>query len=159
MDGELDEAVAEEVSRCVAGEADWRATHEDFRAVDAALELLEPARPRRDLTDRIVRATRRRRVFVRVAKVAAPLAAAASILLAVFLTWPADTPSAAPAPTGVEAKIADILKDVPKTDWFIVQNLQLFQNYEDVVDYQQLRDVIDVETLEALRALEAEGRM
>ena len=158
MDGELDAPSAERVAGRVAPDPHWRQTPGEFRAVTAAMGALRPPRPRRDLTEPIVHAALRRRRWVRAAEIAAPLAAAAGIILAVWLAWPGE--SASPTqPVALEAKIAKILEDVPQAERFIVLNLSFFRHYDDVVAYRQVHPIVDVETLKALEDLErGEGR-
>lgn len=182
LDGELEPSAAERVERLVATDPDWRATHEQFLAVDAAMKLLPPARPRRDLADRIVsRAFRRRRV-VRAVVVAAPLAAA-GIIVAILLAWPGKPP-AREAPPGlatgveevqkdalaekpvtqealaaVELEIERILRDVRPEYRYIVRELSLFENYNEVLDYEQVHEIVDDKTISALVALEAAGKL
>lgn len=174
MDGELPEQQAERVARLVETDSDWQATFEQFRAVDRAADLLEPARPAPDLAERIVRLARRRRGLVRMARIAAPLAAAACIAVALWLgiaqfdrTRPhrpvgTDTGRIAStgddtgnrATTGLEAQIATVLKDLQPEDRFIVRQLPLFRNYDQVTQYQKVSDLADAETLSALAALD-----
>ena len=158
MDGELSGQDARRVAELVETDPDWRADFEQFRAVGQLTGLLEPARPRRDLTDGIVRsATRRKGRLVRVVRIVAPLAAAACIILAVRLgSPPPKSVTEGPPAVGVEAQIAAILKDVLPEDRFIVRNLPLFRNYDEVSQYQQVRDLADAETLSALAEMENE---
>ena len=182
LDGELEPSAAGRVERLVATDPDWRATHEQFLAVDAAMKLLPPARPRRDLADRIVsRAFRRRRV-VRAVMVAVPLAAA-GIIVAMLLAWPgkppareapvglatgveevqenalAEKPVTQEALAGVELEIERILRDVRPEHRYIVRELSLFENYNEVLDYEQVHEIVDGKTISALAALEAAGKL
>ena len=148
MDGELDTPAAERVARLVREDPRWRATFEQFRAVDASLAASPPASPAGDLADRITAAAYRRRVWARAARIAAPAAAAAAIVLAVYLGRPRPL-------SPVEEEVTQILSDVASEDRFIVQNLTLFEDYEDVERYEQVRDLADADTLAALASLEA----
>ncbi len=150
MDGELPAAEAERVARLVREDPAWRATHGQFLAVDRAVELAGAVSPGPDLTDRIVRAARRRGAWSWTLRIAAP--AAAAILLVVVLAWPGRPP---PSVSPIEAKIAAVLKDVPAGDRFIVQKLSLFENYEVIDRFEQIRDVADLDTLSALVDLES----
>jgi anti-sigma factor RsiW len=155
MDGELPPDRQQRAAAMVRERPDWRAAHRDFLAVDAALELLPAPAPSGDLTDRIVRAAHRRRLAARVFRALAPLAAAAAIVVAVYL-------GSRPGPVGagaVERIVNEALVDVPEQDRLMVWKLPVFQNYSDIVSYQQVRSVIDGETLSALGRLEADGRM
>lgn len=156
MDGELSGHDAQRVAELVKTDPAWREAFEQFSAVDRLTGLIEPARPRRDLTDQIVRsatATRRKSRLIRIARIAAPLAAAACIVMAIWVGRPTDQkPITKQQPTieGIAETVASILKDVPKEDHFIVRNLSLFRNYDEVTQYQQVRDLADAETLSAL---------
>jgi len=155
MDGELDASAAEGVARLVREDPAWRAAWEEFRAVDSALDLCPPVGPRRDLTEEIVQAARRQRLLRRAVRIAAPLAAAAAVIIAVYLAWPQQqTPPTALMET-VKNEITKALQDVPQEDQFIVRKLSFFENYPEVKRYQQVRDVVDAETLSALAALES----
>ncbi len=152
MDGELSGPQARRVAGLVETDPAWRADFEQFRAVDRLAGLLEPVRPERDLTDRIVRSAHRRKRLVRAVQIVGPLAAAACIILALRF---GGQETKDPSPTvGMEARIATILKDVPAEDRFIVQNLPLFRHYDEVDQYRQVRDLADAETLSALVKLE-----
>lgn len=165
LDGELSGPEAQRVADLVAADRAWRESARQFGAVAQLASLLEPAKPQRALTDRIVRSAYRRKWLTRAAQIVAPLAAAACIILAIRLGSPtARLKTNAPPPppaaaVGVEAKIAAILKDVPAKDRFIVQNLSLFRHYDEVGQYQQVRDLADAETLSALAEIENAGNM
>lgn len=154
MDGELSEADAQRIAELVETDPAWREAFEQFNAVDRLTGLIEPAKPRRDLTDQIIHAATRRksRLIIRVARIAAPLAAAACIIAAIHLGGPDQKPVTDDKPpvVGIAAKVASILKDVEAEDRFIVQNLSLFRNYDEVTRYQQVGDLADAETLSAL---------
>ena len=156
MDGELREVEAQRVAALTRTDPAWRATAEQFRAVDRALDSLPVPHPRRSLAGSIVRAARRRQVAGRILRIAAPLAAAAAIVLAVWAGRATRTPVARPL-SAIEQEIAQALPDVDPADRFIVVNLPLFEQYPDVESYRQVRDVADAETLAALAGLEADG--
>ncbi|KKK54887.1 hypothetical protein LCGC14_3080160, partial [marine sediment metagenome] len=121
-----------------------------------AMDMVTDAAPGAGLADRIIRAARRRRLTRRVARVLAPLAAAAAVVAAVYLI---SLEPQAPAPTGVAGVIDRTLQDVPQNDRFLVQNLPMFQNYDEVVSFEQVRALVDEETLSALDELEGEGSL
>ena len=154
MDGELNEDEAREVIRRVATDSRWRRAYEDFAAVDRALEMVVPPTPPADLASRIVRAANRRRLWRRAGGVAAAAAVAAGVILAVWLGRPAGTPT----PTPGDVIIARQLQDVPEADRFMVENLDVFRNYDRAVEYEKVRSIADDETLTALAALEDRGR-
>jgi len=160
MDGELGERQAREVAERVASDPRWRRVYEDFTAVDRALEMATPPAPPADLTERILRGVRRRRLWGRVIRVAGAAAVAAGIVIAVAigLTYRGRRTDG-PGPSGPGAKlVAQTLRDVPASDRFMVENLQLFQNYDRAVAYEEVRSIADDETLAVLAALEHEGR-
>lgn len=155
MDGELPPDQAARVAGLVRQDPPWQATYREFLAVDAALDRLEVPPPSAHLTDRIVRAARRRQMAGRVFRALAPLAAAAAIILAVWLGSRGPEPVA----PSVEQIIAEALADVPKEDRFMVENMSMFQNYRDIVSYEEIRSVVDGKTLTALARLEAAGNL
>lgn len=149
LDGELPSQRAEKISRLLERDDALAAAAEQLRAVDRALDLLEAPAPAADLADRIIAAVeaRRKTAVVKIAKYLAPLAAAA-MLLAAILFWqpfshksattssmPADAAQAAPA-------------DAKAVEEFARDNLDFFQDYEVVANY---------ETIEAMEALEVRG--
>ncbi|MDY7011331.1 MAG: hypothetical protein SVV80_11365 [Planctomycetota bacterium] len=162
MDGELSGLQAQRVADLVETDRSWREAARQFGAVDRLAGLLEPVVPQRDLTDRIVRSaylsvrrTHRRKRLVRAAKFVGSLAAAACIILALrFGGRETQVPPPAVGMEAMKARIAAILKDVPEEDRFVVQNLTLFNHYDQVDQYQQVRDLADAETLSALVEIE-----
>ena len=156
MDGELPPPRGQRVAERVRTDPDWRATWQDFQAVDAALNCLHPAEPPSDLTERIVRAARRREFGGRALRILAPLTAAAAVVLAVWLGAPSRPGAPGPA---VDGLVARTLRDVPEADQVIVEKLPLFQNYQDVLSYEQVHSLVDGETLSALADLESKQDM
>ena len=148
MDGELDSSASERVARLVRDDPAWRASHEEFRAVDSALDLCPPTAPQRDLTEKIVQAARRQRLWRRVAAIAAPLAAAAAIVIAVYVPRPREQTPPTAEMHPAEKEIAKALQDVPKEDQIIVRKLSFFENYPEVKRYQALTRWSDEALLE-----------
>jgi anti-sigma factor RsiW len=157
MDGELGPADAERVAGRVRTDPAWRATHEQFLALDRALDAMPAPRPRRSLTDGIVRAAHRRGLAVRIIRIAAPLAAAAAIVLALLIVRSLETGPRLPRLGAFEQEIARHLGSVAPEDRLIVVNLPMFERYPEVDAYEQVRDVADAETMAALTNLEAAG--
>jgi len=149
MDGELADADARRVARLVETDPAWTDAHRELKALDDALEAMPTPAPQRPLTEKIVRAATRRRTRVRFIKFAAPLAAAAAIILAVLAANYFEPKT----PTGIEGYIHRRLAAVEKADRMLVANLQMFS--ADVDDYSAVRDVADADTLAALASLEA----
>ncbi len=157
MDGELAGTDARRIAELVRADPRWRKSHREFLAVTEALAGMPAPAAGPGLAERIVRRAHRERVTSRIWRVAAPLAAAAAVIVAVTL-WngrPAPTDVSPPvAGTPIEKVINDTLKDIPQDDRFIVANLPLFQNYTQVQEYQEVSALADAETMAALRDLE-----
>ena len=158
MDDELGDERAAQVAELVRTDPAWQTAHEQFHAVDTALDAWTVPAPSAGLSERIVRSAHRNAFWRRTLQVAGPLAAAAAIVLAVFVGVRPTQP-AGPGPSGspIEAAIAKTLQGVPAEDQLLVQNLPFFQNYQEVVSYQDVSDVVDAETLSALSAIDADG--
>jgi hypothetical protein len=169
MDGQLPQERARLVAQRVAALPDWQATYQQFLAVDAALGLLKPACPRGELAGRIVAAARRQRRLRQVVRAGTPVAAAACLVLGLWVAWgrlavrhpgvPAAPQDGTAALAPVKQDIARTLGDVPEEDRFIVQNLSLFQDYPELTEYQKVRALADAQTLSALAELEARGKL
>jgi len=149
LDGELPAADADRVGGLVASDPAWGAAHRELAALDEALAAMPVPRPSRPLTERIVRAALRRRLAGRVVRIAAPLAAAAAVVIAVL----ALTTGNPPRPRGIERTIATHLADVAPADRALVANLGIFA--PEVESFTDVRDVVDADTLAALASLEA----
>ena len=171
MDGQLEEPQASQVAQRVRTDPRWRQAWRELSAVESALDLLPTPVANPGLTERICQAACRPSWQSRLARLAVPLAAAACLLAAVFLGQvlsrhqqagqPTNlvnrpTDGSAAAPTGVEALIDTALKDVPADERIIVQNLDMFRNYDDVNEYHQVRAIVDPATLSALEDLETQ---
>ncbi len=171
MDGELPPDQAERVARLVEQNDDWRASFEQFQAVDRAAEMLAgTVSPPRDLPDRIIHAVYRRSRVMSVVRIAVPVAAAACIVVALWIgavfshrpvkqTPTAFTKNSLHAIVKIEKRIDTILRDVKPEDRFIVQNLTLFKEYPRIVEYRKVAELVDADTLSALESMEGNGRM
>jgi len=158
-DGELDAPRHEQVRRLVRQDPTWRQAYEQMQAVDGLLDAYEapPASP--ELAGRVIEhvydADRRRARLVWFARFAAPIAAAAAILLLALivrnaLTGRVEEPvGPAPAvvtedpPTGIDK----VLEDVPAEDRFVVAYYEMFRDLDVVENF---------EVLQAIDRLEAE---
>jgi hypothetical protein len=171
MDGQLDQPQARQVAQRVQSDPQWRQAWRELLAVDAALDLLPSPAARPELAERICQVACRPSRRNRLVRLAVPLAAAACLLAAVFLgqilsrhqqpvspSGLSQTPTASPAaaPAGLEAVIDSALKDVPADERIIVQNLDMFRNYDDVSEYHKVRAIVDPATLCALEELETQ---
>ncbi len=156
VDGELPDDTARRVERLVVDDPAWREARRQLQAVDEMLDLWRAPAPPADLARRISRQVRlsghRSPVWVRVVRIAAPLAAAAAVLLAVMLTRAPQTSQ----PEGRNVAVqAQPLPKVPAGDSLVADalaadNLDFFQDYDVLSDY---------ETLEALDRLERGGTL
>jgi len=157
LDGQLPPAEAERVERLVADAPAWQRAARQLRAAEAALEAYQAPTPAADLPERILRgvaaAERRRRRWVWAGRVAAPLAAAAAILLAVLLWYPAQTttpaePGSPPALAAGEGpalpgqqKVDQVLQGIRQEDRFVVENLDFFEDYDVVANFEVLQAI------------------
>jgi len=150
-DGELDAERAAAVEARVTADPAWRRAHEQLVALNRALDAwtVEPCEKGLDeqIMARLASARRPRPRVLRLVTAGAAAAAAAAALLAVVLTHKPRQPSYG---RGYQAgpRVAAVLKDVPRKDLFLVENLDFFEDYEVVSNY---------ETLEALDRLETTG--
>jgi len=168
MDGELPSDQADHIAKLVEQDDDWRAAYEQFCAVDQVASMLAGTiTPPKDLPERIIRTVYRRRRIIKVLRIAAPVAAAACILIALWVggvfsrQGVRQTTSIVPQKSivKIEKKIDTILKDINPEDRFIVQNLTLFKEYPRIEEYRKIAEVVDADTLSALEVLEGTGRM
>lgn len=142
LDGELPETQARQVAEMIERDPAWAAAANEFSRLDVLLEAWPTPRLAGDLTTSILSATRRKRPHPAWVQWMAPLAAAAAIVVAVTLFRPAPT---APGPKVADSTMQRTLEAVPQEDRFVVENLDVFEDYDVLVQY---------ETLEALAALE-----
>ncbi len=146
-DGELDAERAAEIKARVAADPVWKHAHEQLLTLNRALDAWTIPPCEQGLDERIVAhvhaAPRPRTLVFRL--VTAGVAAA--ILIAVVLTH---EPGPVSPGRGYRAsgEIVRVLDSVPRKDWFVVENLDFFEDYEVVTNY---------ETLEALDRLETGG--
>ncbi len=131
VDGELPEAQARKVARRIKAEPTWAAAAEEITSLDALLETWTPPRLQRDLTGSILAATLRKPKRPQWLKWVPPMAAAASIALAAWLGH-----GVMPRPSGqlaaidtVDAKVTQAIEALSPEDRFVVENLDLFQDY------------------------------
>ena len=147
LDGELPPERAAEIEALVRSDQRWRAAWLELKAVDAALDDYPvPAAPA-DLAGRIVAAARRLRrsrpIVIRIARWAAPLAAAAAaVILAVALISRTPQDPVSGTTIAKDSPKADPLKGLDGEDRFVVANLSFF------------KDIGVLENLETLNAIE-----
>lgn len=160
MDGELDADQARAVAQRVAQEAVWQAAHEEMLAVNAALDRLPaPAAP--DLTQRILARTMQERRAVRWSWPVGAAAAAACAAFALCLALSGGQGRVPQVNVGqpianLQQQVDTIMRDVPAEDRFIVENLPLFRNYDQVSAYSSVSALADAATLAELAELEAQ---
>ena len=157
LDGELDAGRADEVANLVLTDPLWRRTHAELVMLAAALDTCDVPSAPGDLADSIMARSRRwgrRSLSARVVRVAVPLAAAASVIVAVtFFAMHMRQLGSSSSP-GADPQIARpaAASQQPLTtaeqDKCIVKNLHFFRNYDVLVNY---------ETLEAIERLEGDS--
>lgn len=144
-DGELSPARRAEIEALLAGDAAWQAAHAELASLDALLDRCPPPPPADpEMASRIIRNVRAARpsFIIRLARYAAPIAAAAGILVAVAV-WKNLTLTPEQAQLRQDNRV---LNSVKEDDRIIVENLDFFRDYDVVANY---------ETLEALDQVEA----
>ena len=158
FDGELDADRAGEVANLVLTDPLWRRTHAELVMLAGALDACDVPSAPSDLADSIiarVRRSGRRSLSARIVRIAVPVAAAASVIIAVtFLaTRPQQqSPGGSPPADRQIARPAADMSGEPLTtaeqDKYIAKNLHFFRNYDVLMNY---------ETLEAIERLEADS--
>lgn len=162
FDNELAPDRAAEIRRLLQTDALWKEAYLELADVQNAMDSVEaPAAPQ-GLDARIVQHARRAgRVspLAWVLRIAAPLAAAAAIVLAVLAFWShgnAPQPGTPGNTGGMVAKnpphesetdkiINQALKNIPEQDRFAVENLDFFKDYDVLSDFDTLQALDDID--------------
>jgi len=149
FDGELPPQEAAAIEQRIDTDPIWRQAYEELLALDVALgrQAAPPSRP--DLAERIIQASRGMKGPSKVIPllrrlIPAAAAAAAIILLVVPFALRRGRPdesNRAANPTPDAALVNTMLKDVPQQDRFVVENLEFFQNYDVLANYETLEAV------------------
>lgn len=150
LDGELSLQEAGRVAARVQSHPAWSAAAREFRQLDQLLDGWQaPALPR-DLTGKVLAKARRKPGLPAWVRLMAPLAAAAAIVL-IAVAFHAMRP-ATPATTGGAGTVAkanpaatDDLARVAQNDQFLVENLDLFQDYDVLKDFATLKAMDELE--------------
>lgn len=160
LDGELDARQSAEVAARVQRDPAWSAAAEEFRRVGTLLEHWQTPPLRRDLTDAIVAKARSRRQLPTWVRLAAPLAAAAAIVLLAVTRVSVEPPTGTDGNTPVvgasdggdstptsDPLMADIerIVNVPDTDRFVVENLDIVRDYDVLKDFETLQAIASLE--------------
>jgi len=145
-DGELPAGQSDAVARRAREDPAWRRAQEELAALDRLLEAYAVPAAGADLVERIIARLPAKAPSAwgvgRVIRYLAPAAAAAAIILGVEIYR--RVPQAAPyAPEA--RQVSKALQGIPERDQFVVENLDLFRNYEVLVN---------LETIEAIQRLE-----
>ncbi len=145
LDGELPQDQAERTAEHIRRDANWTKAAKTFEAVDSLLENWQAAPLRRDLTQSILAEAHRKPARPAWLKVAAPLAAAAAILLIVTLSTAISLRGSS---GGMMAKAtphvrlpegaARAIASVPDEDKFVVENLDVIENLDVLANYDTL---------------------
>ena len=167
FDGELSPAEASRVERLLADEPAWASAFSELQSLDAVLDAVEcPAAPR-ELASRIVAAAKaqprqERPAWVRVLRLAGPMAAAASVVLAVVLVGPwrtgSDNQVGGPAVvTNGQTDAANHPLALAEVDQLARQELLFFSNMDTIQALADNESLLNAATMDALAALEAPG--
>ncbi len=159
LDGELPAEQAEPVAARIERDPTFSAEANAYRQLDAFLDTWQAPPLRRDLTQAILARTARKREVPAWVRVLAPVAAAAMIFVVVWgfhavggseTGTPGRTPivtnNGSNADTGGKTPLQKELAGLSAEDQFVVENLDLFVNYEILSSF---------ETLEAIERLES----
>ena len=158
LDGELTGSRAEEIDRLTQTDPVWQGALRQMIAVDALLDAYAIPDPPAGLADRIIQgveeAGRPRPVVVKLARLLAPLAAAAAVLIAV-LVWHSAKSGPEDRPPVAGQKIVDEeLAGVPAADRPIVEHLDFARSLELCNVIADSDRLLDDETLKAIDRLE-----
>lgn len=161
LDGELAGDRLAEVRRLVQTDAAWRQASAELAALGDVLGTVQAPAHSDGLAERIKLSARRDAqsgARLRLVRWLAPLAAAAAIVLAVFIYGPqandpadkvADTPGKIgdAAPTGSpDADAATVaLQGLAAEDQFVVENLEFVRDYSVLEDFETLQAIEEIE--------------
>ena len=149
LDDELDRAQRQRTAERIGTDPAWAAALAEQEALAGMLDRWPAPTLRRDLTVGVKARLRRKRRPAIWLRAAAPLAAEAAIVVAVCL-FHALTPSTTPTgpialqPTPADAPIDAMIADLPTADRFVVENLDVWADYDVLTHFA---------TLEALEAV------
>lgn len=147
LDGQLEGPRAAQVQQLIAGDAAWGEAYREMTELDQLIHACDVPPVPADLSQRIISHVRGQRshAIVKFVKYAAPLAAAAAIVIGI-LVW-----QHLPGPSRPEAQIATIDKPAPQEDPKVAEDLAM-ENLDFFKDY----DVVsNLDTLDAIDRLEA----
>jgi anti-sigma factor RsiW len=139
LDGELAPARADEVRRLIEADTAWRAAYDELRELDALLDNWQVAPPPADLNSRILAALGAPAGATLRRWLAAGAAVAASIVLAAAV-W-LQLPASPTAPVGAQ----QAQQDSAEVDALIAENVEFFQAYEVVANFETLQAIEKVE--------------
>ena len=155
LDGELSADLSSRVAERIACDPAWSAVAKDFEKVNTLLEAWQTPPLRRDLTGAILARARQKRRPPGWLRIMAPLGTAAAITVAVWVfhaTHPAGRPAVnmvgLATPTGDDALPAELKRlvaDVPQEDQFVVENLDLFEDYDVLTNFAALEALEQLE--------------
>ena len=148
LDGELSASQTDQVAARLENDPAWAAAAGQFQKLGTLLEVWEAPPLRRDLTDSILAKARRKSRLPEWVRAMIPLAAAAAIFLTVaayhFLTTDSAGVNSLVTLGGQGASDSDtqasekLLKGIDDQDHFVVKNLDLFQDYDVLADFETL---------------------
>jgi hypothetical protein len=173
LDGQLAPDQAEQVRRLCEQDPAWSAAQAEMKALDGLLDLYRPPTCPAGLAERIAREVPARvrptrKTVLQFARWLVPLAAAAAVLVGVLLHehFSAESGPATPGngtriatqngTDGPDGSAGDVDRpdepapgEGPAVEEFVVQNLDFFQDYDVVSNFELLREIERLEAQDA----------
>ena len=144
LDGQLPADEAAAVAERIAADPRWRAAAEAYGRLDVVLDRWTTPRMRRDLTAAILAEARRKPPRPAWVRWVAPLSAAAAIVVAVMLSIDGPAPRVASDPP-LHERVERVVQAVPQADRFVVENLDIFADYDVLENFDTLRAIAALE--------------
>lgn len=151
LDGELSAEQAQQVAARLAEDPTWASAAGELRQLDRLLDQWTVPPLRRDLSDSIVAKAQHRRGVPAWVQILTPLAAAAAIVLAVYVSQrvASDRPAAPTAPgQAYNAEIEQVLSEVEPDDRLAVEHLDMLQEYQVLASFETIQAMERIEQSE-----------
>ncbi len=159
LDGELPPQEAQQVRQLIDSDPAWADAYRQMNSLSAAMDLVQVPAVRAGLADEIVAKVQARgpATPVRVIRLLVPLAAAAAIVVAALVAYPKFFKPAGPdggtqvVKRGLKEKdpgqkaIDDALVNLTQEDQFVVENLDVFRDYDVLDNYETLQAIDKLE--------------
>jgi anti-sigma factor RsiW len=151
LDGELDARRAAEVRARVESDPAWRGVHAQLQAVDAAMDAYAAPPAPADLPERVLAYVNREAsqpVVIRLVRWAAPLAAAAAVLVAAGLLYRHLTASPGAPGNAVRTAPAPAAENNQAVESLVRDNLDFFKDLDVVANLDTLQEMDRMEGVE-----------